>query len=164
MSSSRYISKSNQMSSNQSGFRSSLSFLLPNPLVLIDEVLHLNFLLAASTIVMYSVFVVDSATTFYNLATRRFPLQPYSFCGRQCQWIVLCKKLVHFYSCNHIPLEKYVKQCKLQRELGTPKNCASNKYGAHANAILQENLQWPLRTTQGITCMMKFVEVHFSPS
>ena len=43
--------------------------------------------------------------------------------------------MVHFYGCNHIPLEKYVKQCKLQRELGTRNTCASNKYGAHANAI-----------------------------
>ena len=34
--------------------------------------------------------------------------------------IILCMKLVHFYACNDIPLEKYVKQCQLQRELGTP--------------------------------------------
>ena len=32
-------------------------------------------------------------------------------------WRVLCMKLVHFYACNDIPLEKYAKQCNLQREL-----------------------------------------------
>ena len=43
-------------------------------------------------------------------------------------------KLVHFHACNDIPLEKYVKQCMLQRELGTPNDPASKEYGAYANA------------------------------
>ena len=51
------------------------------------------------------------------------------------QRIVLCMKLVHFYACNDIPLEKYAKQVQLQRELGTPNAPASNEYGAYANAI-----------------------------
>ena len=49
--------------------------------------------------------------------------------------IVLCMKLVHFYACDDIPLEKYAKQVKLQRELGAPNAPASNEYGAYANAI-----------------------------
>ena len=44
-------------------------------------------------------------------------------------------KLVHFYACNYIPLETYAKQCKLQRELGTPNTPASNENGAYANVI-----------------------------
>ena len=49
--------------------------------------------------------------------------------------ILLCVKLVHIYACNDIPSEKCAKQCKLQRELGTPNALASNEYGAFANAI-----------------------------
>ena len=48
-------------------------------------------------------------------------------------------KLVHFYACNYIPLETYAKQCKLQRELGTPNAPVLKEYGAYANANLQEN-------------------------
>ena len=48
--------------------------------------------------------------------------------------ILLCMKLVHFHACNDIPLEKYVKQCQLQRELGTPNAPASNEYGGYTNA------------------------------
>ena len=43
-------------------------------------------------------------------------------------------KLVHFHACNGIPLEKYVKQCMLQRELGTPNAPVLKEYGAYANA------------------------------
>ena len=50
-----------------------------------------------------------------------------------------CMKLVHFHACNGIPLEKYVKQCMLQRELGTPNAPVLKEYGAYANANLQEN-------------------------
>ena len=50
-----------------------------------------------------------------------------------------CMKLVHFHACNDIPLEKYVKQCMLQRELGTPNAPVLKEYGAYANANLQEN-------------------------
>ena len=74
--------------------------------------------------------------------------------------ILLCVKLVHIYACNDIPSEKCAKQCKLQRELGTPNALASNEYGAFANAISAREF---LMAIKNHTRKHLYDEIHGSP-
>ncbi|MCO5601090.1 hypothetical protein L7F22_055209 [Adiantum nelumboides] len=49
--------------------------------------------------------------------------------------ILTCMKLVYFYACEDLPLEKYPTQCRLLRELGTPNIPASDEYGSYVNPV-----------------------------